>query len=90
MGSMLQNMFSISNPIITREALYYVRDYFVVILIALFAATPIAKNWMAKVRKSFIWKRLSFLEIVFYFGLFFLCVAFLVDESFNPFLYFRF
>lgn len=90
MGSMLQNMFSISNPIITREALYYARDYFVVILIALFAATPIAKNWMAKVRKSSIWKRLSFLEVVFYFGLFFLCVAFLVDESFNPFLYFRF
>ena len=90
MSSMLQNMFSISNPIITREALYYVRDYFVVILIALFAATPIAKNLMAKVRKSSIWKRLSFLEVVFYFGLFFLCVAFLVDESFNPFLYFRF
>ena len=90
LGVMFQNMFSFALSFTTAESLYYIRDYFVVFVIALIAATPFTKILVEKIKQKPIWKFVSFLEVVFYFALFLLCVSFLVNESFNPFLYFRF
>lgn len=62
--------------------IYYIRNYFIVIILCIISSTPLVLkiyNKMNKVIKSII--------IVL---LFMLSIAYLVDSSYNPFLYFRF
>ena len=71
-------------PLISAEALYYLRSYAVIFLIAIIGATPIPKLVVSKVKIT------QYIEPVFLLVLLALVTAFLVDGSFNPFLYFRF
>ena len=73
-------------PLVTGETLYYLRSYGGVLLLSLVGATPLMKNlvsWMPA-------RLVSILEPVVLVGLLIVCTAYLVDGSFNPFLYFRF
>lgn len=84
----LKNMFFINNiNFINSETLYYIKNYIVIVLIAIIASTPILKNLMQKIKCK---KILDTLEIIYYFTLIIIVTSFLVDSSFNPFLYFRF
>ena len=74
-------------PLVSRETLYYLGSYGILFAIGIFGATPVLKNAMQKVENT---KIISFLEPVALFALLALCTAYLVDGSFNPFLYFRF
>ena len=81
----LSSMFGLNNlPLINTETLYYIRSYLVLLIIAIIASTPILKVIGNKLKK------LEFLEPVIYIGIIILVTAYLVDTSFNPFLYFRF
>ena len=73
------------------EALYMLRSYGVVLALAVLSATPLpAMLWKkAQEAKSFA-PVLTVAEPLCTFALLALCTAFLVDGSFNPFLYFRF
>ena len=87
----LQGMFSLSIPLYTTEVLYYVQSYFVLLVIALFACTPLPKQTLAQwVDRLEIHKVYDVIEVVMLLGLFFFITASLVHASFNPFLYFRF
>lgn len=78
-------------PISSVETIYYLRSFLVVILISMFASTPLAALWIKKLRtNSTADKVIDVLQPVFVIGLLALCTAYLVDGSFNPFLYFRF
>ena len=78
-------------PMISAEAVYYFKSNLVVLLIAGVGATPLCKNIVAKIRnKKSGALVLEILEPVVLICLILLCTAFLVDGSFNPFLYFRF
>ena len=70
-------------PMISAEALYYLRSYGLVFSAGILGATPLVTKCCAKQ------KRLELLEPVVLCALFVTVVAFLVDGSFNPFLYFR-
>ena len=73
------------------EALYYLRSYAVVLALAAVGATPLSKRLLARVRQSRAGERvLTVLEPVALTALLVVCTAYLVDGSFNPFLYFRF
>lgn len=74
-------------PIITAEHSYYIRSYFVVLVIAIIGATPFPK-WILK--KISITKAAVIIEPVILALLILLCTSYIVDGSFNPFLYFRF
>ena len=78
-------MFGFGNyPFVSLETLFYFKNYLLVFIIALIGATPLPKLLISKFRISY------WLEPIALFALLALVTAYLVDGSFNPFLYFRF
>ncbi len=78
-------------PLISQETLYYLRSFAVVLIISLLASTPVFSLLVKKVRTNTIGNTVvEVLTPLFMVGLLLLCTAYLVDGSFNPFLYFRF
>ncbi len=78
-------------PLVSTEFLYYLKSFAVTLVIGIIGATPIVKNTVEKVFENsraskFIWV----LEPLGLVVLLAVMTAFLVDGSFNPFLYFRF
>ena len=71
-------------PAISSEALYYLRSYGLIFLIAAVGATPLPKLAVKK------FKAVQWAEPVVLLLLLVMVTAYLVDGSFNPFLYFRF
>ena len=84
----LKSMFGLNKlSFINHETIYHIRNYFIILIISIIAATPLFKNIFNKIKKN---KIIDILEIVYYFVLLIIVTAFLIDSSFNPFLYFRF
>ena len=77
---LLQRMFTIN---IDNEWIYYIRNYGITFIIATLFSTPIIKNIYNKFVKSDI------LNTIILITIFLLCIAYLVDATYNPFLYFR-
>ena len=78
-------------PVASAEAVYYFKSNLAVLLIAVVGATPFCKNFVAKIRENKTGALiLEVLEPMVLVGLMLLVTAYLVDGSFNPFLYFRF
>lgn len=76
-------------PLISGEAVYVLRSYAVILAVAVIGATPLPKKIMARMTE----KASGFMSIAqpVALAVVLLCVtAFLVDGSFDPFLYFRF
>ena len=71
-------------PLSNGETVYYLKSYLLVFIIAIVGSTPIVKKAAERSRA------LSCAEPVALIALLFVCTAYLVDGSFNPFLYFRF
>ena len=67
--------------------LYYLKSYAVILTVAAIGATPVVKNMAEKIEKT---PAVTVLEPILVLGLLLLSTAYLVDGSFNPFLYFRF
>ena len=74
-------------PLITGESVYYLRSYGLLFAAGIVGATPLIKHLAQKVEKTRIG---AVLEPIVLIGLLLVCTAYLVDGSFNPFLYFRF
>ena len=73
------------------ESLYYLRSYAVIFFIALVGATPLPAKLAARLSRSRGGQVLTgTLEPIALTALLMVSTAFLVDGSFNPFLYFRF
>ena len=73
------------------EALYMLRSYGVVLALAALGAAPLPAMLWKKVQEAkSLAPVLTVAEPLCTFALLALCTAFLVDGSFNPFLYFRF
>lgn len=78
-------------PLISEEFLYYFRSYRVVLLFAVAGATPLPKMlWNRMSETSFGRNVLIFAEPLAISAMLVVCTAYLVDGSYNPFLYFRF
>ena len=90
--SYLKAMFGAGGyPLISVECIYYFRSYFVVLMIALLGATPIPKSFCRQLQQRKMGTAVMlFAEPLVLSALLLICTAFLVDGSFNPFLYFRF
>ena len=73
------------------QAVYYLKSYGPLLVLGILCATPLPKMIVAKLRKSKgAATALDVLEPLFVLIPLLLGTAFLVDGSFNPFLYFRF
>ena len=78
-------------PLSSTQAVYYLKSYGPLLVLGILCATPLPKMIVAKLRKSKgAATALDALEPLFVLVPLLLGTAFLVDGSFNPFLYFRF
>ena len=86
-GTDLAAMFGIAKlPILNTEAIYYLRSYGLILALAAVGATPLPKLLLRKLPD----KVRTALQPVILGLLLLICTAYLVDGSYNPFLYFRF
>ena len=86
MGLYLKAMFGMGAGLVDGAALYYLVNYLPMLLIACVAATPLAARVWAKLPRR-VWQvALPILACV----ALVLATAYLVDGTYNPFLYFRF
>ena len=72
---------------ISGETLYYLRSYGLLFITGIVGCTPLVKTVALRLEKT---KVGAVLEPIICVVLLLLCTAYLVDGSFNPFLYFRF
>ena len=78
-------------PFINSYTLYYLKSYFVIIVISIIGATPLLKNIINKLKeKTKISKIINTIEPIILVTLLLVVTSYLVDNSYNPFLYFRF
>ena len=84
----LKAMFGLAGlPFSSADTIYQLKSYAVLLLLAIFGATPIAKKLTLRLEN----KRFFFVaEILTMAAIIIAVSAYLVDGSFNPFLYFRF
>lgn len=88
----IAGMFGLGSvPLITEETLYYLRSYGVIFIAGFIGATPLIRNVCVKLENKEITGRIvAVAEPIVLTAILLLCTAYLVDGSFNPFLYFRF
>ena len=78
-------------PLVSTEGVYYLKSYAGTFLFATIGATPLVSNAISRFGKTrFGAQALTVLQPLVMLALLAACTAFLVDGSFNPFLYFRF
>lgn len=81
LGIFFQKLISFTGG---NDWMYYLRNYFITFLLAIFCSVPLVEKLYNKVKDFTI---LNFLILSF---IFLSSVAYLVDATYNPFLYFRF
>ncbi|WP_214760264.1 MULTISPECIES: MBOAT family protein [Exiguobacterium] len=95
----LQTMFGLhGGPLFDQQALYYLVQYGVVLLVAIIAATPIPRIVVGKFlsqelddTKTMATRRIvGLVRVSGVLVLFFLSISYIVSSTFNPFIYFRF
>ena len=86
-GSDLAAMFGLAGlPLSSQASLYYLRSYGPLLVFAILGATPLPKLLLRWIPQQIT----EALQPVVLGLLLLICTAYLVDGSFNPFLYFRF
>lgn len=91
-GHDLAGLFGFARlPAVSQETLYYLRSYAPLFVMGIIGATPLLSQLHRTMTKFPLTERcLAVAEPVALGVLLLICTAYLVDGSFNPFLYFRF
>lgn len=87
---MMINYFKLMfcNPVIIDDiALYFIRDNIILIIISIIACLPVR---LSRLNPFVINKKFEYLMPLIILGTLIICVAFICESSYNPFLYFRF
>ncbi len=90
--NVLQGMMGLLDiPLVSWEAIYYLKSYGVMFVVSVVGSTPLMKQVFHRLQSQLEYKKIiPALETVAIFTLLLLVTGYLVDASFNPFLYFRF
>ena len=88
----IKGLFGFNKEVfINNYTIYYLKSYLIVLIISIIGSTPLLKNIVEKLRKNkTINNFINVLEPIFLIILLLLVTAYLIDSSYNPFLYFRF
>lgn len=81
----IKGLLGIGVPLISRQTIYYLKNYLPFLMICLISATPLGHKLYNRYQS-----KIGYLEVIVLMIMFAAAVGFLLDESFNPFLYFRF
>ena len=80
-------LFNFSNPFINKFTIHYLKDYGLVLIIAIFLSTPILKNTIIKLKENKkINNIINILDIIVLLILLVIVTSYLIDSSYNPFL----
>lgn len=86
----IKTMFGLSAKIINNNFIYYFKNYFIILFFASLFSTPIYKN----IEKLLSYKKYKFIKFIIllatYIILLIITISYLVSDTYNPFLYFRF
>ena len=90
--SSLYNMFNFRGLDLYNDfSTYYLKSYTVLLIVSMIGATPILKNIIQKINKNVTGQKvISTINPILNIVLLVVVTAYLIDGSFNPFLYFRF
>ena len=84
----ISGMFGLTGaPLVTTQTLYALRSYAVVLLVSILGCTPLVRNTAQRLSgrtAGVVSEQVALILLLL------ICSAYLVDGSFNPFLYFRF
>ena len=84
----IKGLFGIGDvALISNESIYYFRSFIIVLIAAIIGSTPIPKKIVSSKR---IEKIINILEPIFLIFILMLSTSYIIDGSYNPFLYFRF
>lgn len=92
-GEVITSMFGFGGvPLVSTASVYYLESYAVVLIIAAVGATPVIRDLCTKLQNkgTAVSKVMNILEPVALAILLITVTGYLIDGSFNPFLYFRF
>ena len=82
----IKGLFNINNGIFSNTSLYYFESYFVTFFVAVIASTGVMNKLVEKCNKKIV----NVIEPIYLIVLLIVSISYVVDGSFNPFLYFRF
>ena len=88
----IKGLFGMNGEILINDyTLHYLKSYLLVLIIALFGATPCIKILIDKLRKNkYVNNIINILEPILIVMILVVITSYLIDNSYNPFLYFRF
>ena len=85
-------LFGVNKEVLINNYTFYcLKKYFIILLISIIGATPLLKEGISKLKmRENVKKVINLLEPIFMVIVLIIVTAYLVDNSYNPFLYFRF
>lgn len=88
----IKGLFGFNKEVfINNYTIYYLKNYLFVLILSILLSTPLIKKLVLKLKKNcFIKKLFDILEIVSIPIILVIVTSYLIDNSYNPFLYFRF
>ena len=88
----IKGLFGMNGEVFVNDyTLHYLKSYLPLLIIALFGATPFIKTLIDKLRKNkYANNIINILEPILIVMILVVVTSYLIDNSYNPFLYFRF
>ena len=88
----VKGLFGMNGEVFINDyTLHYLKSYLPILIIALFGATPFIKTLIDKLRKNkYANNIINILEPILIVMILVVVTSYLIDNSYNPFLYFRF
>ena len=90
----LSTMFGLNGAsLVNAEAIYYLKNYIIIIVIGIICSIPLLQWWKNRNKKTVTQKKEAIVSVITslgYVAIVIISTASLVNNSFNPFLYFRF
>lgn len=88
----IKGLFGMNGEVFINDyTLHYLKSYLPILIISLFGATPFIKTLIYKLRKNkYLNNIINILEPILIVIILVVVTSYLIDNSYNPFLYFRF
>ena len=92
LGEYLKNMFGFGGLSFTNlETNFYFKNYLTILIVSAILSTPILKIALSKIKNNTKYQKyVDIIEMVACFALLIVCTSYIINQTYNPFLYFRF
>jgi alginate O-acetyltransferase complex protein AlgI len=87
LGAYFKSLIGLNGGFFSSLTLHYLRNYAAVLIISVIGATEVPKKIAVHIKNE---KASAALKLISGILIFALCICFILGDSYNPFLYFRF